>query len=276
MSSARQKLHQARADELLVVALRGTGTAPRERWTTNTTAARGDLSAVPDAATAASNLTTYVNAQSQVTAALTRSDWAAATALVTDGASAKAFTTLSSTITTLNANLRSPMRGSVTRRSRRRPSPSRPCWRCRSAAPPSRPEGSLPADRGVPMSAVTAPAAPESSANPSSRRRWSATWPNWTPGWPPAAELAAIDAEILGRRLDALTSDLQLSLALWQAVKSRNDLLLVTWDSGRVGQAECARLSSLIWGRLDTGAAPRRSWPAWRCRCRRPAGSPMP
>lgn len=114
MSSARQKLHQARADELLVVALRGTGTAPRERWTTNTTAARRDLSAVPDAATAASNLTTYVNAQSQVTAALTRSDWAAATALVTDGASAKAFTTLSGTITTLNANLRSPMRGSVT------------------------------------------------------------------------------------------------------------------------------------------------------------------
>lgn len=70
------------------------------------------------------------------------------------------------------------------------------------------------------------------------------------------SELAAIDAEIMGRKLAALTADMQLSLALWQAVKSRYDLLLVTWDSGRVGPAECARLSSLIWGRLDTGAAP--------------------
>ena len=70
------------------------------------------------------------------------------------------------------------------------------------------------------------------------------------------SELAAIDAEILASKLSALTDDLQLSLALWQAVKRRYDLLLVTWDSGRVGPAECARLSSLIWGRLDTGAAP--------------------
>lgn len=70
------------------------------------------------------------------------------------------------------------------------------------------------------------------------------------------SELAALDAEILARKLSALTADLQLSLALWQAVKSRYELLLVTWDSGRVGPAECARLSSLIWGRLDTGPAP--------------------
>ncbi|MFT3862493.1 hypothetical protein [Micropruina sp.] len=70
------------------------------------------------------------------------------------------------------------------------------------------------------------------------------------------SELAAIDTEILGRKLDTLTADLQLSLALWQAVKSRYDLLLVTWDSGRVGPAECARLSSLIWGRLDPGPSP--------------------
>ena len=70
------------------------------------------------------------------------------------------------------------------------------------------------------------------------------------------SELAALDAEIIGRKLAALTADMQLSLALWQAVKSRYDLLLVTWDSGRVGPAECARLSSLVWGRLDTGASP--------------------
>lgn len=68
------------------------------------------------------------------------------------------------------------------------------------------------------------------------------------------SELTALDAEILARQLHPLTADMQLSLALWQAVKGRYDLLLVTWDSGRVGPAECARLSSLIWGRLDTGA----------------------
>ncbi|MBP8919623.1 MAG: hypothetical protein KBG85_07955 [Micropruina sp.] len=107
------------------------------------------------------------------------------------------------------------------------------------------------------MSAVTAPAAPGKLGEPVQPQAmvgYLAELDAWLAAR--RAELAAIDAEILGRRLDALTSDLQLSLALWQAVKSRNDLLLVTWDSGRVGQAECARLSSLIWGRLDTGAAP--------------------
>ncbi|QLQ15889.1 MAG: hypothetical protein HZY73_09790 [Micropruina sp.] len=67
------------------------------------------------------------------------------------------------------------------------------------------------------------------------------------------SELGALDAEILANPGYApLTSDMALSMALWQAVKNRYDLLLVTWDSGRVGPAECERLSSLIWGRLDT------------------------
>lgn len=77
-------------------------------------------------------------------------------------------------------------------------------------------------------------------------------------GWLGArrGELAALDAEILANPAHAgLTADMALSLALWQAAKNRYDLLLVTWDSGRVGPAEAERLSSLIWGRLDTASA---------------------
>lgn len=107
------------------------------------------------------------------------------------------------------------------------------------------------------MSPVSAPAAPgklNEPVQPQAMVGYLAELDAWTAAR--RSELAALDAEILGRRLNALTPDMQLSLALWQAVKSRYDLLLVTWDSGRVGPAECARLSSLIWGRLDTGAAP--------------------
>ena len=65
-----------------------------------------------------------------------------------------------------------------------------------------------------------------------------------------AAALEAPDA-------DALTDDVLLSMALWKAVADRHDLLLATWDSGRVGTAERERLSALIWGRLDTAGDPR-------------------
>ena len=49
----------------------------------------------------------------------------------------------------------------------------------------------------------------------------------------------------------AYTSDLLLSMALWKAVADRLDLLVATWDSGRVGTTELERLSTLVWGRLD-------------------------
>lgn len=107
------------------------------------------------------------------------------------------------------------------------------------------------------MSAVSAPAAPgrlNEPVQPQQMVGYLSELDAWTAAR--RSELAALDAEILGRKLSALTPDMQLSLALWQAVKSRYDLLLITWDSGRVGPAECARLSSLIWGRLDTGATP--------------------
>jgi len=69
-------------------------------------------------------------------------------------------------------------------------------------------------------------------------------------------ELDALDQKVIdsGRQTE-LTSDMALALALWQAAKTRQNLLLSTWDSGRVGQQERERLSALIWGRLDTANA---------------------
>ena len=56
---------------------------------------------------------------------------------------------------------------------------------------------------------------------------------------------------------DSMTGDVLLSMALWKAVADRHDLLVATWDSGRVGQSERQRLSTLIWGRLDATLDPR-------------------
>ena len=70
------------------------------------------------------------------------------------------------------------------------------------------------------------------------------------------AELDALDEQIITTKRQAeLTGDMALALALWQAAKTRQNLLLATWDSGRVGQQELERLSALIWGRLDTEGA---------------------
>ncbi len=66
------------------------------------------------------------------------------------------------------------------------------------------------------------------------------------------AALAAPDAA-------ALTPDVTLSMALWQAVAARYDELQRVWDAGRVGPVERQRLSALVWGRLDPagpGAGP--------------------
>jgi hypothetical protein len=70
------------------------------------------------------------------------------------------------------------------------------------------------------------------------------------------AELDALDAQVLATQRQAeLNADMSLAMALWQAAKVRQNLLLATWDSGRVGHQELERLSSLIWGRLDTASA---------------------
>jgi hypothetical protein len=66
------------------------------------------------------------------------------------------------------------------------------------------------------------------------------------------AELDALDAAALASSdADAFSRDMLVSMALWKAIADRYDLLSVTFDSGRVGPTEAARLSTLIWGRLD-------------------------
>ncbi len=69
-------------------------------------------------------------------------------------------------------------------------------------------------------------------------------------------ELDTLDAQILATDRQAeLTADMALAMALWQAAKARQNLLLATWDSGRVAAQELQRLAALIWGRLDTAGS---------------------
>lgn len=69
-------------------------------------------------------------------------------------------------------------------------------------------------------------------------------------------ELDALDRAALASPDGAgMTADLTLSMALWQAVSDRHGVLLRTWDSGRVGPAERARMATLVWGRLDAATA---------------------
>ena len=49
----------------------------------------------------------------------------------------------------------------------------------------------------------------------------------------------------------AVTPDVTLSMTLWQAVSDRLELLLATWDNGRVGESERRRITTLVWGSLE-------------------------
>ncbi|MCA1781247.1 MAG: hypothetical protein ABR500_08735 [Dermatophilaceae bacterium] len=70
------------------------------------------------------------------------------------------------------------------------------------------------------------------------------------------SELADLDAAALSSERKAeFTSDMTLSMALWQAVSERNRRLLEVWDGGRVMRQQQEQLSSLLWGRLDAAAA---------------------
>lgn len=107
------------------------------------------------------------------------------------------------------------------------------------------------------MSATVSPAAPGQlgvAARPAEMLEYLGKLDAWL--GQRRAELDALDSQIqaTGRQAE-LTGDITLALALWQAVKTRQDLILRTWDSGRVGQVELDRLSGLIWGRLDTQAS---------------------
>ncbi|XVX20614.1 hypothetical protein ACQP1U_01660 [Actinomycetota bacterium] len=65
-------------------------------------------------------------------------------------------------------------------------------------------------------------------------------------------ELDELDAAALNSPEGAaVTGDITLSMALWKAVSDRHDLLLATWNSGRVGPTERRQLATLIWGRLE-------------------------
>jgi len=85
------------------------------------------------------------------------------------------------------------------------------------------------------------------------------------------AELDLLDqAALEAPDQTAFTGDMLLSMALWKAVADRHDLLLATWDSGRVGQTELERLATLVWGRLDAAMVSRPT----ASTAATPAGSP--
>jgi len=66
------------------------------------------------------------------------------------------------------------------------------------------------------------------------------------------AELDDLDAAALRAvGSDELSADMTLSMALWKSASDRYQLLLATWDGGRVGPTERERLSTLVWGGLD-------------------------
>ena len=99
-------------------------------------------------------------------------------------------------------------------------------------------------------------------------------------------ELDQLDqAALAASEPSGFTEDLLLSMVLWKAVADRLDLLVATWDSGRVGQTELERLTTLVWGRLDTTRHLARSEDETASqmplahspfRCPRPVGSPTP
>ncbi|WP_420113681.1 hypothetical protein [Pseudactinotalea sp.] len=68
-------------------------------------------------------------------------------------------------------------------------------------------------------------------------------------------ELDRLD-EVAQRATDASahSPDVVLAMALWQALRSRTDDILVEWDSGRADTAARERISTHIWGRLGSGA----------------------
>ena len=107
------------------------------------------------------------------------------------------------------------------------------------------------------MSRATAPSAPGRLGQPllaAEALRYLEALGTWRDAR--RAELDVLDHAVLADA-DAAehTRDLMLAMALWKAVADRHDLLVATWDSGRVGPNELERLSTLVWGRLDSRTA---------------------
>ena len=103
------------------------------------------------------------------------------------------------------------------------------------------------------MSGVTAPVAPGRLGRPlepAQVQTYLAELEEWLRGR--RTELDELDAAALtAQTSDELTRDLTLSMALWKAASDRHQLLVATWDGGRVGPTERERLSVLVWGHLQ-------------------------
>lgn len=69
-------------------------------------------------------------------------------------------------------------------------------------------------------------------------------------------ELDALDAAAMDSddRV-SLTPDVTLSMTLWQQIADRLELILATWDSGRVGANERRRITTLVWATLEQPGA---------------------
>jgi len=114
LTTARQHLHQARADELLAIGLKGVGTKYQERWTAGYDAGRKALAQVPESATALADLASYRSAHLLVTAATGKSQWDTAASVATgDGRAAQAFERLDTDLDRLNSSLRGPLNSRV-------------------------------------------------------------------------------------------------------------------------------------------------------------------
>lgn len=108
---------------------------------------------------------------------------------------------------------------------------------------------------GATVLAPDAPARMGQAASPEAMLRYLEQLGAWCDGR--RTELDELDhAALEAPDSGALTGDVMLSMALWQAVSARYGELLRVWDSGRVGQVELQRLSGLVWGRLDADAGP--------------------
>ncbi len=112
LTDVQQRVHQARADELLAVGLQAAGTSYQQRWSTAYAAASSTITQLPKSGSAASNLKSYDTAHSQVVAATGKAQWETAAGLAT-GTAGKAFTTLNQSLNTIAANLRSPVTASL-------------------------------------------------------------------------------------------------------------------------------------------------------------------
>lgn len=109
VATARTALNQARADEVLSVALQAGGGSYRTGWDDAYSEALKALQGVDDSSTALSRLTSYAEAHKKVNAAIDAKDWATATSLVlASGTATEAFTAADTTLDTLSGSTSRP------------------------------------------------------------------------------------------------------------------------------------------------------------------------